>query len=34
MEDSDKARALADRYSAMVKTAVGGDESGTPAAAP
>src|SRR3989442_12259933 len=31
MEDSEKARALADRYSAMVKTAVGGD-SGTPAA--
>ena len=33
MEDSEKARALADRYSAMVKTAVSGDESGTPAAA-
>src|SRR2546427_220746 len=31
MEDSEKARALADRYSAMVKTAVSGD-SGTPAA--
>src|SRR5260370_14105442 len=34
MEDSEKARALADRYSAMVKTAVSGGESGTPAAAP
>jgi mannose-1-phosphate guanylyltransferase/phosphomannomutase len=33
MEDSEKARALADRYSAMVKTAVSGGESGTPAAA-
>jgi mannose-1-phosphate guanylyltransferase/phosphomannomutase len=32
MEDSEKARALADRYSAMVKTAVSGGESGTPAA--
>src|SRR5438445_7407936 len=33
MEDYEKARALADRYSAMVKTAVSGDESGSPAAA-
>ena len=33
MEDSDKARALADRYSAMVKTAVGDTGSVSPAAA-
>jgi len=33
MEDSEKARALADRYSAMVKTAIGGSGSGSPAAA-
>src|SRR6266851_1826119 len=33
MEDSDKARALADRYSAMVKTAVGDPGSASPAAA-
>jgi mannose-1-phosphate guanylyltransferase/phosphomannomutase len=33
MEDSEKARALADRYSALVKTAVGGGDSGSPAAA-
>jgi len=33
MEDSEKARALADQYSAMVKTAVGGSSSGSPAPA-
>jgi mannose-1-phosphate guanylyltransferase / phosphomannomutase len=33
MEDSDKARALADQYSVLVKTAVGGASSGSPAAA-
>jgi mannose-1-phosphate guanylyltransferase / phosphomannomutase len=33
MEDADKARALADRYSAMVKTAVGDTGSPSPAAA-
>jgi mannose-1-phosphate guanylyltransferase / phosphomannomutase len=33
MEDSDKARALADQYSVMVKTAVGDGGSGSPAAA-
>ena len=33
MEDSEKARALADRYSAMVKTAVGDTGSARPAAA-
>jgi mannose-1-phosphate guanylyltransferase/phosphomannomutase len=33
MEDSDKARALADRYSALVKTAVGETGSASPAAA-
>jgi mannose-1-phosphate guanylyltransferase/phosphomannomutase len=32
MEDSEKARALADRYSAMVKSAVGDGGSGAPAA--
>jgi len=33
MEDSEKARALADRYSALVKTAVAGGTSGQPAPA-
>ena len=31
--DGDKARALADQYSVLVKTAVGGASSGSPAAA-
>jgi hypothetical protein len=33
MEDSEKARALADRYSALVKTAVAGGTPGQPAPA-
>jgi hypothetical protein len=33
MEDADKARALADRYSALVKTAVGDTGSPSPATA-